>query len=346
MPFSLSDLKRTGEPFPIQRAASLPSIAADGTLVYLGTTGGLEQLIWRDRKGVKLGAVGQPQTRVRAPRLSPDDSRIAAQGWDDPPQLDIWIHDVTRGSKTRLTSHPASEQRAAWTPQGNMITFTSERDGNADIFIQSADGSDEPKALVATPHNDFGSDWSDDGKYLIYGTCSRGQCDLWYLARKDGYQDFEASPFIQSPFDEHDADFSPDGRFVAYTANDSGRNEVYVRRFPDGTGKTLVSMRGGAQPRWRKDGNELFYVEDTTLLAVKVSSVREFAPAAERLFEDKEAFSGRGMFYDVSFDGQRILMTETLQKANLSIRVVQNWFAEFRDRQQPRRSSDSLGREP
>jgi Tol biopolymer transport system component/predicted Ser/Thr protein kinase len=334
MPFSVSDLKRSGEPFPIQRGASHPSIAADGTLVSLGTTGGLEQLIWRDRRGVKLGPVGQPQRRVRAPRLSPDGRRILAQGWDDTPQLDIWIHDVTRGSKTRLTSHPASEQRGAWTPHGNMITFTSERNGTADIFIQSADGSREPKALVATSANDFGSDWSDDGKYLIYNTCSRGQCDLWYLKRKDGYQDFEASPFIQSPFDEYDADFSPDGRFVAYTANDSGRNEVYVRRFPDGTDMKQISMRGGAQPRWRKDGKELFYVDDTTLVAVRVAFVPKFEPgAAERLFEDKEVFPGRGMSYDVSFDGQRILMREVLEKANLSIRVVQNWFAEFRNRQ-------------
>jgi Tol biopolymer transport system component len=176
--------------------------------------------------------------------------------------MDIWIHDVTRGSKTRLTSHPASEHDARWTPQGNMMTFTSLRDGTADIFIQSADGSGEPKALVATPLNDSGSDWSDDGKYMIYSTCSRGQCDVSCLKRKDGYQDFEASPFIQGPFDEFEADFSPDGRFVAYTANDSGRNQIYVRRFSDGTGKTLVSMRGGTQPRWRKDGKELFYVED------------------------------------------------------------------------------------
>jgi Tol biopolymer transport system component len=164
---------------------------------------------------------------------------------------------------------------------------------------------------------------------------------------KDRYQDFEASPFIQSPFDEHDGDFSPSGRFVAYTANDSGRNEVYVRRFPDRTDMRQVSMRGGSQPRWRKDGNELFYVEDATLVAVHVSSVRDFAlGAAERLFEDKDPFPGRGIRYDVSFDGRRILMTETLQKANPSIRVVQNWFAEFRDRQQSRRGSDSLGREP
>ena len=87
-----------------------------------------------------------------------------------------------------------------------------------------------------------------------------------------------------------------------------------------------VSTRGGSQPRWRKDGSELFYVEDATLVAAQVSSVGDFAlGATERLFEDKEAFPGRGIRYDVSFDGRRILMTETLQKANLSIRVVQNW---------------------
>ena len=105
---------------------------------------------------------------------------------------------------------------------------------------------------------------------------------------------------------------------------------MYVRRFPDGTDKKQVSLRGGAQPRWRKDGNELFYVEDATLLAVQVSSERDFAlGAAERLFEEKDGFPGRGLRYDVSFDGRRILMTETLRKANLSIRVVQNWFEEL-----------------
>jgi eukaryotic-like serine/threonine-protein kinase len=337
IPFSVKNLKRTGESFPIQRSASSPSIAADGTLVYLGTGGGLQQLIWRDRKGVKVGPIGQLQRGARVPRLSPDGSRIVVAGREDTATFDIWIHDVDRGSKTRLTSHPAREDRPIWTPQGDMITFSSERNGNSDIFIQAADGSGEPKVLVATPDNEFGYDWSDDGKYLIYARCSRGQCDLWYLRRKEGQGDFEAAPFIQSPFDDFSADFSPDGRFLAYTSNDSGKNEVYVQRFPQRTGKRQVSTKGGSQARWSKDGEELFYVEDATLIAVAVTTVPNLSLGpATRLFEDKDGLAGRGLNYDVSSDGRSFVLPETLQKSTLTIHIVQNWFAEFRDRKQPR----------
>ena len=222
----------------------------------------VEQLIWSDRKGVKLGPVGQPQTRVRAPRLSPDASRIAAQGWDDPPQMDIWIHDVTRGSKTRLTSHPASEHDARWTPQGNMMTFTSLRDGTADIFIQSADGSGEPKALVATPLNDSGSDWSDDGKYMIYSTCSRGQCDGLVPETQGRVSGLRSIAIHPGSFRRVRSRLFTRWTVRRLYGKRLRQEPDFVRRFPDGTGKTLVSMRGGTQPRWRKDGNELFYVED------------------------------------------------------------------------------------
>jgi Tol biopolymer transport system component len=341
MPFSLESLKKTGEPFRVQRGGAYPSVASDGTLVYLGTTGGLQQLIWRDRRGTKLSTIGQPQRRILGPRLSPVGSRVAVTGSDDGVQFDLWISDVLRGTKSRFNSHPALESNPIWTPGGDELTFTSDRNGTADIFRQSGDASREPSVLVATNDNEFAGAWTKDLKYLIYGSCSRGQCDIWYLERKGEQGAYEALPFIRSPFDDWSPTFSPDGRFVIYTSNESGRNEVYVQRFPDAAGKVQVSTNGGTQPRWSRDGRELFYVEEDTLMAVPVDTAAGFSlGAAARLFQDRDGFSrGRGLHWDVSADGKRFVLVETLQKSTLSIRIVQNWFAEFREREPIRRGA-------
>ena len=216
----------------------------------------------------------------------------------------------------------------------DKISFTSRprRNGKADVFIQSVEGGGEPDVLVGTPNNEFGTDWSSDGKYLAYG---KGQ-DIWYLRRKEDESGYEAVPFIQSAFDENSANFSPDGRFLAYVSDKSGRYEVYVQRFPDGGGRVTVSTNGGVQPRWRGDSKELFYVEDDTLVAVSVTTSPSFSVGAvTRLFEDRGALArARGHHYDVAPDGRRFVLVETLEQPAPAIRVVENWFAEFRDREQ------------
>jgi len=131
-------------------------------------------------------------------------------------------------------------------------------------------------------------------------------------------------------------DLSPDGRFLAYQSNESGQFEVYVQPFPQGGGKRQVSMNGGRQPRWSGDGKELFYVEGDTLVAVSVTTEPTFSVGSARpLFDAQDAFVGRGHSYDVSAEGQRFVMVETLEEPPAPlIRVVQNWFAEFRGREQ------------
>ena len=123
----------------------------------------------------------------------------------------------------------------------------------------------ESKALVATPLYESPEDWSPDGKYLVYGVDSpETGGDLWYLKPGEGGDGFEAVPYLQTRFQERQAKFSPDGRFLAYCSDESGEYEVYVRTFPDGGGKQKVSRNGGTQPRWSRDGTELFYVEVPT----------------------------------------------------------------------------------
>ncbi|MDA2925240.1 hypothetical protein MYX65_11435 [Acidobacteria bacterium AH-259-L09] len=249
---------------------------------------------------------------------------------------DIWIHEVARALKRRLTFHPAREQRPVWSPEGDKITFASNRKGEHDIFTKPADGTGEAAELLATPLDEYSYDWSSDGKFLIYDKVGdEGGMNIWYLRPKEDDSGYEEVSFVKTPFDELSLDLSPDGRFLAYESNESGEYEVYVMPFPEGGGKWQVSTKGGRQPRWRKDGKELFYGQGDTLVAVSVTTTPTFSVGATKpLFEAKGIFDLRGHQYDVSADGQRFVMVERLEQASSSvIRVVQNWFEEFRERQ-------------
>ena len=280
--------------------------------------------------------IGQPHENVFDPALSPDGLLVAAVGLENG-NFDIWIHDANRPIATRLTFDGALEHRPVWSPAGDQVAFSSNRQGNADIFVRRADGSGEAKALVATRGHELVSDWSSDGRYILYHRNDpKTGDDLWYLQRKDDNSGFEAVPFLQTPFRELAANLSPDGHFVAYVSDESGRYEVYVQRFPGGGGKRLVSSNGGGQPRWRRDGKELFYVADRTLLAVDVTTMPNFSMGSPReLFESEGLNSPTVQYYDVSADGQRFVLRELMEVDDPTvIRVVQNWFAEFRDREQ------------
>ena len=338
VPFSLKDLRVSGEPFPLRERATDPSVAPDGTLVYLDAGARTsDQLVWKSRAGGKLGVVGQPQERINAPLLSPDGKRVAVYSLENGNQ-DIWIHDAVRGLKTRITSDAALEDRPIWSPDGKRIAYASNRSGNWDVFIQAADGSGRAEPLLATPQDDYLSDWSRDGKYLIFDFVTPNGRDIGYVRQGPGENPKKVVPFLASPFDEGDANLSPDGRFLAYSSNESGRFEVYVQRFPEGGGKVQVSAQGGVQPRWRGDGRELYYVEGETLLAVAVTSAPDISVGkAVRLFEQKGITRDAGQQYDVSADGQRFVVSEPIGgETSTAIRVVQNWFVEFRNRQKGR----------
>ena len=255
---------------------------------------------------------------------------------------DVWVHEVERALRRRLTFDPATDIRPLWSPSGEEITFQSSRQGNSDIFSRPADGTGEPVLLVGTDLGERPYDWSSDGKYLLYTVADRGNgADLWYLKRKEDGSGFESVAFLQTPFNESEPQISPDGRFVAYCSDESGQYEVHVQPFPEGRGKEQVSTNGGCQPRWSKDGKELFYVEGDMLIAVAVRTTPSFSSgSATSLFKDPHLVANANadqIWYDVSADGQRFVLVgtvETEEDKAPSIHVVQNWFAEFRDRQQ------------
>ena len=190
--------------------------------------------------------------------------------------------------------------------------------------------------------NVYPSDWSRDGRYLIYTADSGGPggLDIWYLRRKPDGDGFEPVPFLEGRFNQQSGKLSPDGRFLAYCSDESGRFEVYVRPFPEGGGQLQMSPAGGCEPRWSHDGKELFYVVGNTLMVAAVTTSAGFsAGAVVRLFQDAGLDVGLALSrdrYDVSADGKRFLTIEMLQNDEAkapAIHIVQNWFEEFEDRQ-------------
>ena len=277
---------------------------------------------------------------MRYPSLSQDGQLVAFTATEGS-NRDVWVLDIARRVKTRLSTAPQIDLGPVWSPSGEEVAFTSARAANNDVYLRRADGSGEETALAATLHHERVSDWSRDGKYLLYSRQDpENKFDLWYVERNEDGSDWEPRPrlYLQTPFDEHAPRFSPDGRYVAYVSDESGQNEIYVQPFPEGGGRSTLSNNGGRQPRWSRDGTELFYVEGGTLVAVPVESGASFsAGSPTRLFEHPRLAAGlRIAEYDVSADGQRFLLANPVgaEAADPAIRIVQNWYEGFRDREQ------------
>ena len=340
LPFSVATLKATGEAFPVAQNAWSPSVARDGTLVYADAASEDRQLVWRSRAGDRLDVIGQPQRLMARPSLSPDGRQVVVQSQISG-NADIWVHDIERGGATRITFDADGDRFATWTHSGHQITYASFRGGFTEIFSASADGSGNETQLTDEPLSEYSPDWSPDGKHLMYHTRGdpKTQRDLWYREIEPGGNTSDPVVFVQTRFNERNATFSPDGHFVAHCSDQSGQYEVYVRSFPPGGRVAKVSVNGGGQPRWGKKGKELFYVGGTTLMSVPVRTSGGFSAGLPKpLFDNAGLLGGTsvGARYDVSDDGQRILLVEPAGDETAkprSIHVVQNWFAEFRDRQ-------------
>ncbi len=323
-----------------KRDVGLFSVSNNGTLAYLpGGTATTVQLVWKDRTGKSTGTFGPPGVYDDF-RLAPDEKRIAfetSQSGND----DVWALDSVRGTTSRLTFDPAGDNVPMWSADGLRIVWASTRGGGGvDLYIKAANGTGKEDLLVkmGTPLG-WASDWSRDGRYLLYQRPGEktGQ-DLWIAPQlPEGVSgDRKPFPYLQSEFDESEGKFSPDGRWVAYVSNESGRNEIYVQSFPLSGAKFQISTGGGAQPQWRKDGGELFYVApDQMLMAVSVKLGR---PPAEPFQAGKspkplfavQSYSVRliGRDYAVSNDGQKFLVPSLDEAAESQpMTVVLNWQA-------------------
>jgi Tol biopolymer transport system component len=307
-----------------------------GVLVYQrgGTAAELSELVWFDRTGKALSTLAPPAFYYR-PSLSHDGRRVAVDKSDLLNKGDIWVYEVSGGAGTRVTFDPADESAPLWSPNDDRLLFFSLKSGIRDLYQKPLEGGASAQQVFASRGEKIPLDWSADGRFLLflsYKTNGQTQPDIWAFTFADG----KARPFVTSPVHEEDGRFAPDGRWVAYTSDESGQFEIYVRAFPGPGARRQISARGGAMPRWRADGRELFFVApDNKLMAVPVKTGDVFeAGAAMPLFETRIRTAPAWPQYDVSSDGQRFLintMTETAAEQE-PITLVLNWTADLKKR--------------
>jgi Tol biopolymer transport system component/predicted Ser/Thr protein kinase len=303
------------------------SISPAGVLAYqAGSSEPSTQLVWVDRGGKRLGALGG-EARYSDIALSPDGGHAAVTVLDRVNgACDIWVFDLVRGLRTRLTSGARDIRGLAWSPDGSEIAFRRVRDGRFDLYRQAANGLGEQEFLLKDNLSKYPSSWSPDGRFLLYfsglSTPETGS-DVLVLPL---FGERTPHPLVQSAFEEMEGRFSPDGRWFSYSSNESGEREVYVQPFPGPGERRRVSTTGAYGARWRSNGREIYYVSRGRMMAAAVDGRgTSFEVGVEKpLFEIDRRFRN----WDVTADGQRFLFRMVPHEPESStITLVLNWTA-------------------
>ena len=299
------------------------AVSHTGTAVYAEGNPAKASLVWVDREG-KTEPLGKGQDLYREASLSPDGSKAAVKhGYE------LWIHDLQRGTRSRLTPPGTVNVLPVWSRDGTRVIFGSNRGGDWDIYSQLADGSRPAEVLLKRPYDQFPYSIAADGTLLYAEIHPKTGRDLWVLS-----PDGKTSPLRVTPFNEMTGQFSPSSEatpgWVAYASDESGRNEIYVQSYPSGAKRTAVSTGGGILPQWSRDGKELFYVTGDAVVTVAVRPDGSFG-TPRKLFDRSSYFIKVQLrSYDVSPDGKRFLMIQRDPgSVPRHLKVILNWSEEL-----------------
>jgi Tol biopolymer transport system component len=281
------------------------------------------RLTWYDRTGKSLGAFGGAG-RYLSLSLSPDEKRIAVDADSDvAPGYRIFVIDHERDTTAQLTVGNATGNFPVWSPDGRQLAFGSNREGVYNIYVKPSTGAGQEDLVLRNDRNKFLSDWSRDGRFLLYGqSAGTNHTDLWTLPM---IGDHKPMLYLRRTGEMRGGCFSPDGRWVAYQSDESSRYEIYVQSFPAGAEKVQISTNGGTRPKWRADGKELYYLTLTgTLMAVPVKPGPAFAAGVpETLFQTWS--SGILLGYAASRDGGRfVFLAPEEERAAEPVTVILN----------------------
>ena len=283
VPFDLETLQVTGRAVPAVQGVSASAnngsanfaVSDRGTFVYVAGNTQLTRapIRWIDRTG-KTGLLRATPSDWTNPSFAPDGRRLAVD-ISDGSQTDVWVYEWARDTMSRLTFDQANDARPVWSPGGKYITFTSQRSGRFNLYLQRADGTGDVLQLTESPNPQFPSSWHPSGKYLAYFETVPGNAtDLMILPLEGddstGWKPGTPRAFLGSRFTESSGMFSPDGRWIAYMSNESGRNDIYVRAFPGPGGKWQVTASPADDPTWSMTSREFFFLNTSELRLMTV----------------------------------------------------------------------------
>ena len=353
--FDLDQLAIRGGPVPLVEdvrtagavtGAAQFSLSSGGSLVYVtGSGSGDEGLVWVDHEGHEE-VLDVPAEDYGELRVSPDGTRVAA-AIQRGETSSIWTADVTRGTLSRVTSEAANEATPIWTPDGEQVVFTSDRDGGQGLYRKSADGTGEVEHLAAIDgaRELQGGNWAPERSHLVFSLVQDAtRLDIGVLSM-EGERSWE--PLLETETLEFAPVISPDGQWIAYVSNETGRFEVYVQRFPDLGERQQISTDGGVDPLWSPDGQELYYLGLRTGAAPVDMHVVSIEPGASLSVGTPEVLFARRSFgrppgprryHDIAPDGRRFLLRSPLRAFEEGavvlpqINVVLNWHEELLER--------------
>jgi serine/threonine-protein kinase len=342
VPFDLERLEFAGPPRMLVEgvrterwAVGQFALSSNGMIVFApGRDCTVGSLVWIDRKGV-VQPVGAPSGDYQHFRISPDGSKLAL------PTVgvggtDIWLYDFSRDNTTRLTFDGRSSY-PLWSPDGDIVFFSSSKTGALRLYWKRADGSGEAVSLL--DQDGAGGLYSifPDGDLLLYGHFTPDtKGDLWLLPLEGGKpstkEPVQAYPFLKTPQHELFGALSPDGKWIAYTSDETGGWEVYVRAYPGAGSKVRISNQGGEEALWSPDGRELFYRIGSQWFVVEVSLGERFTAGRPGLLFEGPYINTPGYSYDVAADGERFLVVEVPEhtQALTKLAVITNGFEELK----------------
>jgi len=307
VPFDLGRLRPSGQPVTIASDAIVDAVgtvkagvSADGRIVYARRGSVSDRSLTMVGRDGRPTDIAGPPRGYAGPRLSPDGRRLVIGIGEVGGGSDVWTLDLTQQAWTRLTTNRISE-RPAWSADSRRVVYSS----NADLWWIAADGSSTPESLLVAPGSRYASSVTPEGTVVFYETASQNSGIR--AMRLDSAP--AARMIIPDAFQESAPALSPDGRWLAYQSSEPGRAEVYVRPFPGPGPRVPVSLNGGTEPCWSRDGRELFFREGGAMMAASVRTQPAFAVTQRRrLFSG--AFLPGGSFreYDVTPDGRRFVM--------------------------------------
>ena len=328
--FDEKNLKTAGEPVTI--VGNIPyfdktgwsefSVSQTGILAYL-TEFPTTRFLWLDRTGREIGSVTAPGL-YGAARLSPDGQKVALTTHDSRTGSgDVWVHDLPRGTATRLVSGPNDDGQPVWSPDGRQLAYFSCCEDRSTLYIKDVSGTGKGRAPLA-PGFQSPVDWSRDGRFILFimREPTRG---LWVLPVNSADKPFALTT---TQLDERSPRYSPDQRWVAYVSTETGRGEVYVFKSDRPQEKWLISASGGSDPVWRDDGKEMFFVApDGSMMSVSIKPGTTFDYASPvRLFGGSAAIN---YLVGLSADGRFLVNSRGAGRPTEPFTIVLNWTAEL-----------------